>query len=99
VDNHLVRLNIIFRLPTHTNSFLHLYRLIVAAVLVEMVRVFTLSYSCRSNLTIGITQGEVIARLIVHASLSRENVQAAASVTRLSREEALRTLERMMIQS
>jgi uncharacterized Rmd1/YagE family protein len=41
--------------------------------------------------------GEVIARLIVHASLAREGI--AASVTPISREDALRTLERIMVQS
>jgi len=41
--------------------------------------------------------GEVIARLIVHASLAREGI--AASMTPISREDALRTLERIMVQS
>jgi uncharacterized Rmd1/YagE family protein len=44
-----------------------------------------------------VEMGEVIARLVVHASLSRRDI--AASVTPLSREDAIRTLERMMIQS
>lgn len=49
-------------------------------------------------------QGEIIARLVVHASMEKERALAAAAVqslsstvtTPLSKEEALRTLERIM---
>ena len=46
---------------------------------------------------IDILQGEVIARLVFHAA-STERVRIASSVLPpISKEEALRTLERMMV--
>ncbi|KAF8155760.1 hypothetical protein B0H34DRAFT_798881 [Crassisporium funariophilum] len=41
--------------------------------------------------------GEVIARLVLHASIIGNKLQVVSTVTPISREEALRTLERMML--
>ena len=70
--------------------------LIVVACLVELVS----QISCLMPLIlslIGILQGEVVARLVFHAA-STERVRIASSVLPpISKEEALRTLERMMV--
>jgi hypothetical protein len=42
-------------------------------------------------------QGEIIARLVVHSTWSGGNI--AARVAPISREDALRTLERMLVDS
>jgi hypothetical protein len=67
-------------------------RLIVIAVVVELVRRLLF---CLISYADWILQGEIVARLIVHATM-REEIGLPKV---LSKEEALRTLERMMIQS
>lgn len=75
----------------------HSSRLIVVACVVELVR---LSWPVQLNFTDlkPNSQGEVIARLVLHAASTKSMKLAASAITQpLSREETLRTLERMMV--
>jgi len=72
-------------------------RLIVVACVVELVRVFWLMRLNFTHLKPNL-QGEVIARLVLHAASSKSmGLAASATIQPLSREETLRRLERMMV--
>ena len=87
-----------FRLLNMDNLYsCHSSRLIVVACVVELVR---LSWPIQLNFTElrPNPQGEVIARLVLHAASTKSTRLATSAIAQpLSREETLRTLERMMV--
>jgi len=78
---------------SNTVTYLACIRLIVVAVVVELVSIAG-HLKCDTDTHMSVLQGEILARLVVHATIQREVVPQV-----ISKADALRTLERMMLQS